>query len=163
MPQATTAPPLAWSRAFPAVPAQVAEARRFLAAILDGRPTADDAVLCLSELATNAVIHSHSGQPGGSYTVSAELGPRRLRVEVRDQGGPWTPAEDPDDPHGRGLLIVRQLAADWGRAGGVTGWTVWFEMDCSWPAAEGAPPHDRHHAAELGPGRPLSRPGPDLP
>jgi serine/threonine-protein kinase RsbW len=131
MPRATTAPPLAWSRAFPAVPAQVGEARRFLAAILDGRASLDDALLCLSELATNAVIHSRSGRPGGRYTVSAELRPRRLRVAVRDQGGPWTQAEDPDDPHGRGLLIVSRLAADWGRAGDATGWTVWFEMDCS--------------------------------
>jgi serine/threonine-protein kinase RsbW len=130
MRQATTAPTLAWSRAFPGVPAQVGEARRFLAAILDGRASLDDALLCLSELATNAVIHSNSGRPGGHYTVSAGLRPRRLRVEVRDQGGSWTKAEDRDDPHGRGLLIVSKLAADWGRTGDSAGWTVWFEMDC---------------------------------
>ncbi len=38
----------------------------------------------LSELATNAVVHSRSGQPGGTFTVRAELGAQRLRVEVRD-------------------------------------------------------------------------------
>jgi hypothetical protein len=42
-------PPLAWSRAFPAVPAQIGEARRFLAGILAGSPAADDIVLCLSD------------------------------------------------------------------------------------------------------------------
>jgi serine/threonine-protein kinase RsbW len=131
MAQATTAPQLAWSRAFHAVPAQVGEARRFLAAILDDRANADDAVICLSELATNAVVHSSSGRPGGSYTVGAELRSSRLRVEVRDQGGAWTQAEEPDDePHGRGLLIVSKLAAEWGRTGDPAGWTVWFEMDC---------------------------------
>ena len=49
---ATAAPPLAWSRAFPATPEQVREARRFLAGILGGSPAADDAILCLSDLAT---------------------------------------------------------------------------------------------------------------
>lgn len=131
MPRATTAPPLAWSRAFPAVPARVGEARRFLSGILGGHPAAADAILCLSELATNAIIHSRSGRPGGHYTVRAECGAGRLRVEVRDQGGPWSQAEDTgDDRHGRGLLIVSQLSAGWGRAGDPAGWTVWFEIDC---------------------------------
>ena len=41
-----------WSRAFPATPAQVREARQFLSGILDGCPVTDDAALCLSDLAT---------------------------------------------------------------------------------------------------------------
>ncbi len=36
----TTDSPLTWSRVFPAVPKQVREASRFLAAILDGQPSA---------------------------------------------------------------------------------------------------------------------------
>jgi anti-sigma regulatory factor (Ser/Thr protein kinase) len=125
----TTAPPLAWSRAFPATPAQAKEARRFLAAILDGRPAADEAILCLSELVTNATVHSHS-RNGGHYTVRAEMNDRHLRVEVQDEGGPWAPPRDGDELHGRGLLIVSQLARDWGRHGSsAAGWTVWFEMD----------------------------------
>jgi anti-sigma regulatory factor (Ser/Thr protein kinase) len=131
MRETTTAPPLAWSRAFPAIPAQAREARRFLAAILDGRPAADEAILCLSELVTNATVHSHS-RNGGHYTVRAELHDRHLRVEVQDEGGPWTWPGDADERHGRGLLIVSQLARDWGRHGsGTAGWTVWFEMECS--------------------------------
>lgn len=67
MRETSTAPLTGWSRHFPATPEQAGEARRFLAAILDGRP-ADDAILCLSELVTNATIHSRSAQPGGCLT-----------------------------------------------------------------------------------------------
>ncbi len=127
-----TSAPQTLSRTFPAVPAQVGEARRFLAGLLDGRPAADDAVLCLSELVSNAVVHSHSGQPGGSFTVRAQLHGQRLRVEVCDQGGPWhSPGcGSADEQNGRGLLIVGQLAARWGCEGhSQHGWTVWFELD----------------------------------
>ena len=53
-----------------------------------------------------------------------------MRVEVRDQGGPWTPPAltDPGEQNGRGLAIVSQLAHAWGRSGGEAGWTVWFEI-----------------------------------
>ncbi len=111
---------------------QIGEARRFLARILDGSPVATDAILCLSELATNAAVHSHSGRPGGQFTVRVLLGGGTLRVEVGDEGGPWVqPAGPPDGQHGRGLLIVSQLTRAWGRSGGSdTGWTVWYEIDC---------------------------------
>ena len=68
------APVITWARTFPAVPAQVREARRFLAGLLDGGPAAGDALICLSELASNAVVHSRSSQPGGTFTVRV---PRR--------------------------------------------------------------------------------------
>ena len=77
----------------------------------------------------NATVHSHS-RDGGRYTVRAELHGQRLRVAVHDQGGPWTWRGDSDTRHGRGLLIVSQLARAWGRDGDEsTGWIVWFEMD----------------------------------
>jgi anti-sigma regulatory factor (Ser/Thr protein kinase) len=120
-------PPLSWSCAFPATPAQAREARRSLARLLDGHPAADDAALCLSELAANATMHSRS-RDGGYFTVRAQLSDDRVRVEVHDQGGPWTCAGHADGQHGRGLLIVSQLARAWGRTGdSATGWTVWFE------------------------------------
>src|ERR1017187_10031715 len=117
---------LAWTRAFPATREQVREARQFLASALDGRPAADDAVLCLSELVTNATVHSRSREPGGHFTVRAAIRGGRLRVEVHDEGGPWTqPMRSRDGQHGLGLLIVGQLAGDWGRSGdSATGWTV---------------------------------------
>ena len=120
---------ITWSKVFPGTPEQVGKARRFLAAILEGRSAADDAALCLSELASNACLHSRSGKPGGQFTVRAELSTKGLRVEVRDGGGPWLwPAET--DERGRGLLIIGALARAWGRAGDrERGWTVWFEMD----------------------------------
>ena len=121
-----------WSRAFPAIPAHVRDARRFLATILDGHPKAGDSLLCLSELATNAVVHSRSRHPGGSFTVRVHLDSRHLRVEVCDQGGPWhAPTQaNVDEEKGRGLQIVRQVATRWGCEGhSRTGWTVWFEIE----------------------------------
>lgn len=120
------------SQEFPAQPRYVREARAFLARILAESPVADDAVLCLSELAANAVLHSRSRQPGGSFTVRAQFDSARLRVEVCDHGGPWHTATrtSADGQNGRGLLIVSQLATRWGCEGhSQTGWNVWFEME----------------------------------
>jgi len=128
---ASARPLTVWSRTFPALPAHVRDARRFLATILNGHQRADDALLCLSELATNAVMHSYSRQPGGSFTVRAHLNSRHLRVEVCDQGGPWGAVTyaSVDGETGRGLLIVSQLATRWGCEGhSQTGWHVWFEI-----------------------------------
>ena len=131
MGETATTSSVTWSRVFVATPPHVPEARRFLARILVGRSAADDAVLCLGELAANAAIHSRS-RDGGQFTVRAQLGGGILRVEVGDEGGPWVqPAGPPDGQHGRGLLIVSQLTRAWGRSGGSdTGWTVWYEIDC---------------------------------
>ena len=88
----------------------------------------DDAVLCLSELATNATIHSRSREPGGHFRVRAEVHGSRVRVEVSDQGGPWERSAKEDEQNGRGLLVVAQLARNFGRTGDdQAGWTVWFE------------------------------------
>jgi serine/threonine-protein kinase RsbW len=131
MPANAAVPLIAWSRAFPGTAKQVREARRFLSAIVAGQPAADDALLCLSELVTNAALHSHSGRPGGQFMVRVEMNGNSLRVEVRDEGGSWHVAGAPDEQHGRGLSIVSQLARAWGRDGdSETGWTVWYELDC---------------------------------
>jgi serine/threonine-protein kinase RsbW len=131
MRETATAPLIAWSRAFPAVPTQVREARQFLSAILDGRSAADDAILCLSELVTNATVHSRSRDPGGHFRVRVQLHGRHLRVEVSDQGGRWAQPANNNERNGRGLLIVDQLTRAWGRTGNDrAGWTLWFEMEC---------------------------------
>jgi serine/threonine-protein kinase RsbW len=131
MHQTTTSPLLVWSRAFPAIPAQVREARQFLSAILDGRPAATDAILCLSELVTSATVHSRSRESDGHFGVRVQLRGSHLRVEVCDQGGPWAQPVNTDERNGRRLLVVHQLARAWGRAGNdQTGWTIWFEMEC---------------------------------
>jgi anti-sigma regulatory factor (Ser/Thr protein kinase) len=129
---------LRWTRTFPARADQIGEARRFLAHILDGLPGADDAILCVSELATNAVIHSNSQRPGGSFSVRAGIRHGGcLRVEVEDQGGPWGQPVCADGQHGRGLLIVGRLACDWGVAGdSQAGWTIWFVITASGPCGQ---------------------------
>jgi serine/threonine-protein kinase RsbW len=124
--------PAACSRTFPATAPHVREARLFLATILGEQQFAADALLCLSELATNAILHSRSREPGGSFTVHAQLDGQRLRVEVCDQGGPWhSPVRArAGELNGRGLLIVGQLASRWGCEGHSRyGWTVWYELD----------------------------------
>jgi serine/threonine-protein kinase RsbW len=131
MREAATAPLLVWSRAFPAIPEQVREARRFLSAVLDGAAAADDAILCLSELVTNAIVHSRSREPDGYISVGVHLLGGHVRVEVSDQGGPWAQPAQADEHNGRGLLIVDQLTRNWGRTGNEkAGWTIWFEMEC---------------------------------
>jgi serine/threonine-protein kinase RsbW len=133
MSDTAAAPPLAWSRAFAATPAQAGEARRFLAGILNGYLLADDAILCLSEMAANAILHSDSRKPGGHFTVRAEMHAGWLRVEVHDDGGPWTVPPPGGVQHGHGLDIISQLARAWGITGGSdTGWTVWAEITCPW-------------------------------
>lgn len=108
---AASVPLLTWSHTFPATPDQVRMARRFLAGILDGCQPAEDALLCLSELASNAILHSRSARRGGRFAVRVSQAPGWLTVEVRDEGGPWAPCPA-DGVHGRGLDIVKALAAD---------------------------------------------------
>ncbi|SRR6266568_81088 len=130
-PGADTDPaPFTWSRSFPATPDQVPQARRFLADILNGSLLTPDALLCLSELVTNAIEHSHSSRPGGRFTVRASVRSGSLRVEVEDEGGPWQPPSKYDTQRGRGLIIVGQLARDWNITGDRTTAprTVWFEI-----------------------------------
>ena len=83
--RAAMATPHTHQHVFPALAEQVGHARRFLADILAGYLAADDAVLCLSELASNSVIHSASRQPGGTFTVRAAIDGGGVRVEVEDQ------------------------------------------------------------------------------
>jgi anti-sigma regulatory factor (Ser/Thr protein kinase) len=73
----------------PACRDQVQVARAFIAAVLAACPAADDAVLCVSELATNAVLHSASRNPGGTFTVRASISSDYVRIEVEDNGGHW--------------------------------------------------------------------------
>ena len=65
----------------------------------------------VSELAANAVRHT-----GSHFTVTVDRLPDRIRVEVGDSGpgDPVVRAPDPAELSGRGLQIVRALAADWG-------------------------------------------------
>ncbi|MFD7745910.1 ATP-binding protein [Streptomyces sp. NPDC059698] len=94
--------------------------------------TCCDAVLLISELTTNAVLHTGTGQVLCGLTLTGDG--KRLRIELHDEdSAPVRPPEreaGPDDESGRGLLLVRQLAESWGstrstRAGGKV---VWAEL-----------------------------------
>ena len=133
---AAAAPPVT-ARVFAGDAGQVRAARRFLAGLLDGCTGVDDALACVSELATNAVLHSRSGRPGGRFTVCATVRAGSVRVAVADEGGPWGHERDGDGQSGRGLLIVGELASRWGREDGPAGRTMWFEIIYE-PTAPGA-------------------------
>jgi len=127
-----TGTPRIFIRSYPGRLDQVRCARVFLRGILDGCPAADDAVLCLGEIAGNAVQHSASGLPGGQLTVRVDAGePGYVRVAVADAGGPWK--EPPcDDERGRGLAIVQALASRFEIDGDESGRVVSFR--CEWDA-----------------------------
>jgi anti-sigma regulatory factor (Ser/Thr protein kinase) len=111
---------------------QVAAARRFVAsAIRDSGPARDVSRLLVSEAATNALLHSASGD-GGTFAVEYAISDHLLRVEVHDSGGPTGPrrrVHDIESMTGRGLDLFDALSDRWGVAGTPDGWTVWFELD----------------------------------
>ena len=112
------------------------EARRFLRRVLTEWQVEDDlvdsAVLCVSELVTNVVIHA-----GTSAELTARVDSETLTVLVRDGGGGGSVQQRPDeqgDPlvvSGRGLGMVDQIATAWAAEHGADGTTVWFELERS--------------------------------
>ncbi len=126
-------------RTFSGRPDQVRVARRWLAQIVDGFAAVEEVLLACSELASNAIMHSESGRPGGYFTVRLAIRQDIVRVEVLDQGGPWsrghgtsayTNAQDEEDVSqcGRGLAIVAAITNAWGIAGDDAGRTAWCEI-----------------------------------
>jgi anti-sigma regulatory factor (Ser/Thr protein kinase) len=119
------------TRIFPGKPGQVAHARKFVSRVLDGHPLADDVALLTSELTTNAVVHTASGQ-GGTFAVAVRQHATRVRVEVWDAGAVTAPVvQSPDLEHegGVGLGLVEAIAARWGHLGDQDGRVVWFEVE----------------------------------
>ncbi|RCV47478.1 ATP-binding protein [Marinitenerispora sediminis] len=110
----------------PGTTSGVRQARAVTTGTLTGHYTADlvdTAQLCVSEAVTNALRHTHSGDPGGTvilrlYTLA--LG-ASLYIDVEDQG-PLKPgdrpriserAADPFSEHGRGLYLIHELTRYW--------------------------------------------------
>ena len=118
---------------FPGTAAAVSQARRFVAGVVgDGFPALDDLLVLVSEVASNAVKHTASGD-GGAFEVAVWVTSNSARVEVGDQGGASEPRLADDRPAdvltgGRGLRIVDNLAVEWGHAGDELGRVVWFEV-----------------------------------
>lgn len=117
------------ARSFRARPEAPAAARRFLSDTLRtwGYGIADiqEALLVLSELATNAVVHARTG-----FVVRVQSDGVRLRLEVEDGslGQPRERARPPDAPSGRGVHIVACVAEDWGVNNAPDGKSVWAEL-----------------------------------
>jgi anti-sigma regulatory factor (Ser/Thr protein kinase) len=136
-------------------PASVPMTRRFVEEALTSLGCAelvDDVSLCVSELATNATLHSGSGY----FDVELEELAEGMRLVVLDGGG--TPAGliaaradsylndevlgdlepdlDAEGMTGRGLSIVSALAAAWGIEGTHAGTRVWAVFTGRAPAGE---------------------------
>jgi anti-sigma regulatory factor (Ser/Thr protein kinase) len=110
-------------------PASVRKARGFTADVLadDGVEASviEVAVLLVSELVTNAVVHAR-----GPICLTVHTDAHWVRIEVEDPGHRRpvlrTATLDADD--GRGLLVVDKLATDWGTEQRATHKVVWFEI-----------------------------------
>jgi len=130
-------------RTFPGDGRQLREARLWLAQIIAGYRAADaagDVVLAMSEFAANAVSHSDSRLPDGTFTVRLAIGSNLVRVEVIDQGGVWHGPNGHASNRGRGLMIVAALAAAWGIRGDQAGRTAWCELGLAPVSRNGSGP-----------------------
>jgi len=84
-----------------------------------------DALLCLSEVLTNAVKHA-----GAASTIRVHWSKDVLRVGVTDTSLRLPKAPDPDDlsTSGRGLDLVDKFSTAWGWEPIGAGKEVWFEI-----------------------------------
>jgi anti-sigma regulatory factor (Ser/Thr protein kinase) len=108
-------------------------ARRFVRSRLIGIPAkrASDAVLIVSELVANSVVHAGGGDHDAVLVELTRLDDR-VRLSVTDRGSqeePHIPAPDPDMLHGFGLRVVDQLSLAWGVVRDGAGSTrVWCDL-----------------------------------
>ncbi|MEV6595933.1 SpoIIE family protein phosphatase [Actinoplanes sp. NPDC051346] len=89
-------------------------------------PVIGAAILCTSELTTNALLHA-----GTPAQVHIDLSAERLLVSVADTGTRGSVARARTDAlssRGRGLGLIEELSDTWGTDPSVRGSTVWFEM-----------------------------------
>ncbi|WP_079189312.1 ATP-binding protein [Streptomyces kebangsaanensis] len=113
-------------------PGSPAQARRLVRTRLTGwsvcEDTCETAALVVSELVTNAIVHTASSQ------IMCELqdGDDLVRIAVRDEGcAPGQPHPSlrlPEEEHGRGLLLVGALCRAWGVQEYGPGLMVWAEL-----------------------------------
>jgi anti-sigma regulatory factor (Ser/Thr protein kinase) len=114
----------------PPVLASAANARHIVRDVLlhagvDRWPIIDTAMLLVSEMVTNAVVHART-----PVEVRVVVGNDVVRVEARDAS--TSPLErhrlGPAATSGRGLALIEQLATTWGSTTEAEGKTVWFEL-----------------------------------
>ncbi|MEU6853820.1 ATP-binding protein [Actinacidiphila alni] len=100
---------------------------------------ADDVLLVVSELVTNAVVHT----VGDGVVCSLRHAGSEVRVEVGAEGHSEARADArPPDEGGRGLVVVAALSTAWG-AGPATpggGWVAWATIAAPPAAVPTVPP-----------------------
>jgi anti-sigma regulatory factor (Ser/Thr protein kinase) len=117
------------SRTFPDQLGSARHARRFVRDTLElwgCSEFVDSAVLVVSEIFTNAVLHG-SGDPEVVLLLHAD----RVEVQVHDAeiSPPVKRTARPEDLSGRGLGIVDSLCDTWGSVPLVRGKCVWCSLD----------------------------------
>ncbi|MGW9359907.1 SpoIIE family protein phosphatase [Streptomyces diastaticus] len=122
---------------------RISEARQQLRAVMHDwadEEQVDSAVLLLSELLTNVLVHTE-----GDGLLTAELlgppdGSRCLRVEVSDPSDALPHKRAPGElaSSGRGLVLLDLLADAWGVDPQGTGKCIWFEMAEHEPGSDGS-------------------------
>ncbi|TQK42420.1 anti-sigma regulatory factor (Ser/Thr protein kinase) [Streptomyces sp. SLBN-118] len=102
-------------------------AKEFLTGLKVSPAALDDALLIISELVTNAVLHA---LPPAALRVRC-IQQHGLRIEVTD-GGPRPnppPKTGQHEEHGRGMLIVAAMAVRYGTINYAGGSTCWAELN----------------------------------
>jgi hypothetical protein len=112
---------------FSATPRSVARARRFVAETLDGHgmgSLGDPAVLCVSDLVSQAVLHEAT-----RLRVDVHVDERGLRVDVSEPVAvPRPRREDLSAEISRGLPLVARIARRHGVQTRDEGIRMWFEL-----------------------------------
>ncbi|MFE2555081.1 ATP-binding protein [Streptomyces sp. NPDC059352] len=114
-------------------PAEVGRARRWARSRLagsgigDDEPLADTLVLLISELVTNAVVHT--GCPAVLRMLFAAEGGVRVEVADASDRPPRPRHAEGEDTNGRGLELVDGLADRWGWQPEGVGKSIWCEVD----------------------------------
>ncbi len=115
----------------PARPDAGAIARRAITEWMGEHPRLDDALLAVTELVNNAVLHGGL-RDGEDLTVAMTPEANGVRLKVRHTGAPFSVDPLPDlssDPNAsRGLAIVALIADRWGVESDGTEVTAWFEV-----------------------------------
>ncbi len=118
-------------------PAEVGRARRWARSRLAGsgigvdEPLAETLVLLVSELVTNAVVHTGCPAVLRLSLSGATQEPATVRLEVADRSdrAPVPRCVDGDATGGRGLALVDGLADRWGWCTEGAGKRIWCELD----------------------------------
>jgi anti-sigma regulatory factor (Ser/Thr protein kinase) len=115
-----------------AEPERVGVARQQLRELLHDWPSADQvdsAVLLLSEMLTNVLVHTDADALLLAE-VRGEAGERRMRIEVTDTSDDLPHKRRPGElaSSGRGLMLIELLADVWGVDPRGEGKSIWFEL-----------------------------------